>query len=495
MKYISKKFFQQLDFYKLVIVIDLQVLGVASIWGYSEIFGFRIGYSRNWAIFTSVFVALSAVRFILTNVPRFSSWYITQALKSPMKTLRVKSSHSVIKYFGVLYTIALDITLQVLGAASIWAYSEICGFRTNPRQNDIWGNVTIACSTIAFVRYSMQSFHAFYNTEIIYPPTGHVRYFEAGLFDILSIKKSILRDIGCYCSCSWIQTTLSPHKYSEAVYDADAAHRLVTVSTLDACLFYCGLCLHFVLTIVFEILGAGGAIWGQAEIWQLRKSATSSTYIICATICSLVVFISLMWDYWKTSFALPTGSQMRVDGESGGNMVMVEGRDNPFTELTPITTLNPMQGDIEFVSSRTPGEVFTDLMRMGPTVAGRNPSTDNYSSLPAMDIAHHDDLSTHSDQAFPDMNIAKKAKEECCESTSHIGQIDEMSLNSDADVRHASSDGGSGGDMGDIMLPSSRSGPCTPLSASTPPRIPPPQSPQPPRSTSDMDPLDSSVNY
>lgn len=472
MKYISKKFFQQLDFTKLIIVIDLQVLGVASIWGYSEIFGFRKGYDRNWAIVTLMFVGFSAIRFILTNVPQFSTWYFTKALKFPMKTLRANGGNNFLKYFGITYTIILDITLQILGAASIWAYSEICGYRSTPYQNKMWGKITMACSTIAFARYIMQSYHAYYNTEIMYPPTGHMRYFQAGLFDTLSIKKSILRDIGCHCSCSWLQNALSSHKYSESVYDSDASHQHVTVCTTDACFFCLGLGLHSLLTIVFEILGAGGAIWGQSEIVGLRKSPSSFTYTICAGVCSVVVFVSLASDYWRTSFALPTSQRVCSDPDRKGALI-VDSSDSYFTELTPMSTQNPMQNDSENQGAGGAGGAIADIMRMGPTTVKRNPSSDIYLSLPAVDTEHHDvEIGTEPVGECHRAYISDQVEQDYGDVISRICSMEDVSLSSGLDVQRCSASPKIGDNLiGSPGSASARSPPHTP-------RIPPPQSPK-----------------
>ncbi len=99
---------------------------------------------------------------------------------------------------GLIFTFSLDFILQILGVASIWAYSEITGNRSTAEQNYKWGIVTMIFSSISLIRYILRFRRGYYKLDspnVFIHPTSLFDYFETGFVSSFSIRHSILQTL------------------------------------------------------------------------------------------------------------------------------------------------------------------------------------------------------------------------------------------------------------------------------------------------------------
>lgn len=153
----------------LVINFDLQVLGVTSIWAYSEILEQRHNSTINnnvsgWKTLTNSFMLFALIRFsilqiaAITNNDKISLF--ANAMENPPKAIAGFYQPSTREAQGVI-TIAIglgiisDFILQVLGTAAWWGFSESTGLRENGGNysTNNWAKLSIIFSVISLIRY------------------------------------------------------------------------------------------------------------------------------------------------------------------------------------------------------------------------------------------------------------------------------------------------------------------------------------------------------
>lgn len=362
MKYLNKTLFRQLDIPKIVVIFVLQVLGVASTWGYSEILGFRIGYDPYWAAVAILFMILSAARLCISNVTKIQKLPFVASVIDPATALRDWDSLSMASIAGVLFAMVMDFVLQVLGTASVWAYSEIIGERSTPKENEKWGRVTMALSAISLVRYILRLKRSFEKLDFvtnIYIPKGCYQYFESGLVASYANKKRIAVHFKKYFRLRiHPESVLVPTTAIRSDFEPDSVSNPMVleekppveevvrhVSTLSSKLslkkigellcFFLGLCLHWLLTFVLEVMGAGGAVWGSAEFLGLRKTPTSPLFRTLACAMSVFVIFKTSLDYYKKHIRRSGAEEETViRDEDGVKNILLSGELNiPRTDL------------------------------------------------------------------------------------------------------------------------------------------------------------------
>jgi hypothetical protein len=328
MKYLNKIYFKKLDFYKKLIVFNLQVLGVASIWGYSEIFKLRHGYDTSCAIVTICFMFLSSARILLPNIKYSSRWTFVKGITMSIKQVRSDSNVPFLMYYGFIFNIILDFVLQILGTASIWAYSQIFGCRTTPIENHNASVLTMFFSVLSLIRYGVTKLSKFDDNSNDITILHHLKcsydYFEAGLIGQYSVRKIILICIIDKLHLTKIHIFSYLKQSQKDIYlMEDYLHMVNTITYIQIISFMIGIIIYFTLHIVLEILGAGGAIWGCAEIFTLRKTPTSIVFKILSGIASYLVFTrTLINFYYKHIKSSPSQIVTYVSGSTTTNPVM-----------------------------------------------------------------------------------------------------------------------------------------------------------------------------
>jgi hypothetical protein len=328
MKYLNKSFFRQLDVIRIVVVVILQVLGVASIWGYSEIFGFRVGYDPNWAFVTVVFMLLSAFRLFVANFEEFHEVFFVKAMVDPAYTMRSLSfadkKKFIVAVIGISFTWFMDFVLQILGTASIWGYSQILGLRQTDDENITWARVTMAFSALSLFRYMSKFSRVFYDLDKLsasFVLIGPFQYFQAGFVASFSAKKVVFHNIFCFFRqmyrqrnyrlngklvWTWsrekiiVNETGSISSEETQIAEHECCNSELTIPAAFCFIF--GHMLHMSLTFVLEILGSGGATWGSFEVMKLRRSPTSPTFRVIAIMASAMVLTKSCYDFYKKHY-------------------------------------------------------------------------------------------------------------------------------------------------------------------------------------------------
>jgi hypothetical protein len=282
------------QFSRVIVVFNLQILGVASIWGYSDILYYRIGYSRHWATVTVFFSFLSLIRVLViygynTNLFLLKESKFARACARPQYAFQNGHSSSSGKA-GAIFSFALDFVLQILGTASIWAWSEITGHRKSITEAHIWGHITEFFSAISLLRYmtnylyQTRKMNETGESNKLLTPFGFYSCFEAG---ICFRTMDSTRELGAAMRMYLFQGTAHSSRVSSLLDPSKS--RSLTTGLLLLC-YGSGVAIHVVLTVILQVMGAGGAVWGMSEVLRYRTSPISNKYIeICSVASSFVI--------------------------------------------------------------------------------------------------------------------------------------------------------------------------------------------------------------
>ena len=434
MKYLTKQYFHDLHIITFIFLIILQVFGCSSLWGYSEILGFRKGYQFKYAILVLTALSLSLLRIGLLNSSLLLSFSIKSfsfnssspspspspstisyqsssfsifsflfkrpsshspslhssspspspssvsskhsfsssfsqnysskniyinSIHSPYEGLRQfllqlknKKTFNLLLFLCLLFTFILDFILQILGTASIWAYSEIIGKRTTPAQCEKWGKITIFFSFLSLVRYIMKFRRNFYeldNYNNFKLPIEFWEYFEIGFVSIFINKKKVLNVIlltnNWELNRSMGKSTLIATNESIDQVDQDIIETKSKINYFCIAAFLLGYFFHLILSFILEWLGSGGAIWGFSEVVTLRKTPTSLKFRILAVITSCSVSINSIKDYISKIYHTNQAEKIEQNLEMINSQIKMGNRfitnSNPEEE-TGLTTQNPL---------------------------------------------------------------------------------------------------------------------------------------------------------
>ena len=295
----------------LSLTIILQIFGVASLWGYSDILGLRRSASGEsmWRSITIVFMFLSGVRVFsvlyFSNRPGVPKFIL--AIKDPAYGIR-QYDGSMVSTVGILYGLLLDFVLQILGTAAVWGASEIVGLR-NASNRQLWGALTGLWSCVSLFRYIWRAHKVLSPGQWLkVPPMWPTGVIDSFGTSFCSLQASL------YLWSQWrnqrtYERIISLATSSQPTPTAPPTH----AGYVDTLALVAGWLLHLSLRTILQVLGAGGAVWGISEVLTLRTPSNGPLFVVISLfvmVSSLVYY--LLGTYEKCLGPIGRQQDMRV---------------------------------------------------------------------------------------------------------------------------------------------------------------------------------------